>query len=467
MDDRPCNTTFPALLARVAGAEMRVSENDPRLQSALAGSEIAVLSVERFVFGGLVESRDPESPAAEAATRAAELGKILKAAKHGNVYAFTVLMRQAPTAFTPEWERNAELIRQASIEADGGAPSDEILNRIPDGVWRAYLDARKRNLGVNLAAVGWTLDGNIRFLAVAMDDLAQRGLNRLEKEDLERLVARQKLSGRVMVLPGADEMGALLLAKSLLEKSGSSLKIFTHYSHPAPDKFALRYEDCALSEIVAHQISLLGCQVAGSEAEADFLLFAHAPQEDQLDIPPQSEPRCDARWLDTLADRVANGKLCALADLRYANGADAALMRRAAERLDLSRLLAYSAWNTTANALGFALAHGALRASALRRNEPLTADQESAHKEFLFLRLVEDWLYEAEIRPPLLAKLRARGLSTLRLDDMTARAAAAETRDELRKLLASARLPFPFEVDRVEFPWKRPFEVSITFSPKK
>lgn len=387
------------------------------------------------------------------------------------VFAFTVLMRQARSAFTPKQQAQAELIKQASMAASNKKKQAEFLKKLFPKTWPAYLAVRKRNLAINKKAIQMARGGFIDFLAVSMDDFSHSGLNHSEREELERAKASSDAavqgsedalkSDSVEILPGTDEMGMLLLCRLLLMHYQLSPKIAVFFSHSHPDQYPLRYEGITLTKLLKTQLTLLGCELPQTASKPDLLLFIHPPQEPQQDVPLTSEPKFSYSWLKRLQSSLIRDGNCILADLRFANGGDAGLLRTLSPLAPLSRLLSYSGWNTTANALGMALAHGIIRWVAKEVGE----EDEKAHQQFLCLRFLEDWLYQAEIRPVLSKRFRDKGKPLFHLNAADSNKLEKEVKTEMNQLSRTYLMKHfsGLEVNRIKFPWNRLFDIEIGF----
>lgn len=451
LDDRPCNTEFPEYLAKIGNIQLETAHTNKEFQSFLKKTNSAILPIERWVFGGLVESRSPEFNKTLVQNRLLQLKDLLKATSTP-VGAFTVLMRQAPTAFNEKQEKSAALIKQASVTYDK-TDTLSMNSHFPKKDWIRYRLTRIRNLNVNQACIRLVHQKLIQFLCIALDDFSAKGLHQEELKLLTQAVKDEKLTRRIPILPGTDEMGMLLLTRFLTKMHQRSPNIFPTYSHSNPDQFKLRYEGCSLSEIVAKQILLLGGKMARSREESDILFFIHTPQEQQLDVPKEPAKRVSSAWLNELISGMKKNKPCILADVRYANGADRLLLQTVATRAPLSCLFGFSAWNTAANALGIALATGITRWLS-EQNGSFNNSARQNHRHFLALRFLEDWLYQAEIRPFL---SRYPGLTA---------SIKKQIQIRLNKLSRKYLHPHfkPFHIRKVQFPWNRLFEISLSFT---
>jgi hypothetical protein len=132
------------------------------------------------------------------------------------------------------------------------------------------------------------------------------------------------------------------------------------------------------------------------------------------------------------------------------------------ERVPLHQLLSFAAWNTAGNTLGTVLAQCAAQAAAPRR-QPLLNTQ------FLLARLIDDWGYQAVVRPDIERRAREQfGASPLRLDDAwkPCEAIVKEQLGELARALFDQH--FYHQVTgaeelrcNVSLPWGRTFEVDV------
>lgn len=461
LDDRPCNTDYPVLLARVGKMRVRAAENRSQFKSFYGKSEVSIISVDRWVYGGLVQSRKFGVTVQEANRRMRLLEKLLSAHR-GEVSAFTVLMRQAPSGLTALEQETAELVNIAAENIRSQARFRAILKLFPKRIWNEYIQTRKRNLSINKRSFQLVKKRLISLLILAMDDLSRPGISWDERGKLKKLSSTSSLKNKIRIISGADEMGMILLARHFLAHHGLSPRIFPLYSHANPDAFRLRYDAAEITTLIKGQIDLLGGAITDDPRNADLYLFVHTPQEDQLDVPLSSPaPSFSYRWMKSLQSFLLRGKPCILADVRFANGADATMMRPLSTLAPMAQFYGYSAWNTSANALGMALAQGAVRWSAEKKG----VFDPDAHQKLLCLRMLEDWLYQAEVRTQITRRLRLEGKGTGRLDPSLEKELSKEVAEKLQELSSSyLSKQFPnVRISQVEFPWNRLFDIRIKF----
>jgi hypothetical protein len=193
-----------------------------------------------------------------------------------------------------------------------------------------------------------------------------------------------------------------LLARAIRRDKPVS-KIYLLYSSSTAEHAGLMYEDRPLGALVAAQLRAVKARAVPTLSEADTVLAVNAPgirqAEPQPDVTVVDTPhRHLPAFVDTLAELVANAdKPVCLADVAYPNGAEKRLLRLLEPRFSLSQLAGFSAWNTAGNTLGSTLALAVLHKHC---------QDESAWLAMLFDRLVDDYLYQTEVRPALAAELR-------------------------------------------------------------
>jgi hypothetical protein len=159
----------------------------------------------------------------------------------------------------------------------------------------------------------------------------------------------------------------------------------------------------------------------------------------------------------------------ALADVAFVNAADLILCDELRQYPEVASLAAYGGWNTAGNTLGTVLAQSIIRVLALRAGA--TSDQRAAHLAFLFLRFLDDDLYQARERTRcMIEDLPALGIAPTmeRLPDDRAAAVADRVRSNLgqaatgwRDLFIASGLVREVRVTNIHLPWQRLFEVGF------
>ncbi len=485
-------------------------------------ADAAVVAIDTLAYGGLIPSRtSPET--AESVLKRLEVLRQLKALRPGlPILASSVVLRinrsDSSEEEKPYWATfGSRMFRLSSLEHKSelgyAAPAeiaarDALRSEIPEEVYLDYRRGRARNNAVNRAMLDWVAEGVFDYLLLPQDDTAEYGWNVAEARGLQAEIRARSLGERAITYPGADEIGCLLLARYACRLAGFEPRIWPRYSGVTGSSVVTAYEDRPLHELLKAHLAPLCGVVADSPQEADLVLFFNAPVEKQGNgdsqwlirrdlgavkdgMPPkyrlwldrftdtdgyratrremQSPGRSPEEFVRALLRTMAGGQQVAVADVAFVNAADLALGDILRRQPKVASLAAFGGWNTAGNTLGTVLAQAVIRLIALRTGP--TREQRAAHLEFLFLRFLDDDLYQGRERTRCMVEdLPAVGLEPTmeRLPDD--KAAEIERRvgahlhrgaSELRDLFVSSGLARDVHVDRVHLPWHRLFEVGF------
>lgn len=481
MDDRPVTKQLPLMLGQIAG--VRVEAPPPRLlghyfvagrpddivawlnhEAADTGNDAFVISSDMLAYGGLLASRIPGTSYADAYFRLRELSYLRQRRPNAWIESFGTIMRLAPTAApasltyfaaSPLWEY---VTQYANLRDPPTAPEAAQAARLraligPD-VLQAYLATRARDLAVDRLLITLAQSGALDRLVLGQDDAGPVGLHVPEVGWLRSIIANDpSLQSRVVIEPGADELGMAMVAHAIARKARWIPHIGVAYSTPGGANFQDPLEYAPVSTAIEGLIRL--CGGVHDDLHPEIMLFVRLPQ---------STPLEDSSFAGAMASSASAGQRVALADLSYlasyqsqATFAETILLRGIAAKLD-----AYASWNTNANTVGTALAE-AVAAEAGRRMHTYNA---LAHKEFTFMRFLDDYVYHDFVRPDLNAALSAQGVS----DHMLLAPTVAIDYDERDRALLWARaqslvgqLDPGYHIAALEIglPWGRTFETSV------
>ena len=499
LDERPVNTRYPQMLGAIGGADVRLPSPDIRglqrrpadlnaiaawLRETASEADAAIVSADYLGFGNLINARISSDSAARVLARLDLLADLNPACP---VHAFSLITRVANAddcveepEYWAQWGTTFYRYARLTHQAERGELEDanelaRLEAALPAGLKADWLTRRLRNHTVNLGLLDMAARGQIASLRLTSDDTSPLGFPSRERDWLRgwpRLVG-PALADRVMMHPGADEVGAALLAKLLMERAGRVPRVGILYSHPGDDALVAPYEDRPVRETVEGQIRACGCAVAEDRDGCDFLLGVATPSPRRTDYRPEYEAEDQQQrtptyrlFLAELARWQARNVPVALADVAYPNGSDpllTALLLAQGAPVALGRLAAYGAWNTAGNTLGVVIAQAAC---ALLVGDD--AGRAQAQRVFLAHRFLEDWGYQTVTRREARAESERRwgrrdpdpddparlsslslfieGRLSARLSDLQARGIG----EGLRLAPGSTRLP-----------WRRTFEVDF------
>ncbi len=508
LDERPVNTSYPAMIAAIAGAalalpppeilsSMRRPADCAALVQWLAGTapqlDGLIVSCEMLGYGSLIASRISDEPAGAILARLDSLRAIRRAQPQLPIYGFSLITRVAnANDATEESEyraiygeqlyRASQLLDQHQQGRPVASELDALLAEIPPAVRHDFLRRRLRNHTVNAAVLHMLADGVFDLLVLSSDDTSPFGLPSREKRWLESwadllglnphsagsqqpLATRPELSpadDRLLMYPGADEVGCVLLARLINRHAGATPSFAVAYAPPASAELVAAYEDGPIRVTVERQIRAAGGTLV--ENHADIWIGVNAPVARRSEWQPAFAEAERAERLPALQALVAEinmrrarGQPVLIADLAYPNGADPALIELLQDQDDLTTLAAYGAWNTAGNTIGTALAQSC--AAQFARSDA----QRAAQRRFLLHRFIEDWGYQQIVRADLRAWLQ-RFYGAPEPSAATLAAACARAEQQLGALIA--QLPgfagnYRIAPGSLRLPWRRTFEVDF------
>ena len=341
----------------------------------LPACDVMVLSLDTIAYGGLIPSRrgvnekGVQENFSDIKNRVERLKPLLKNKK---VYAFSSIMRISNNNYNEEekeyWKDYGKKIFEYSFS--GGNRNDGI----PDEVLEDYIGTRKRNFEINKLYLEWQKEGLFDTLIFSKDDCAPKGFNVEEALELERLGGKTKT--------GADEIPLTLLARSIKK----DIKVFVEYIDSDYKDCISNYEDVSIEKSVLGQLELGGFSVVENKDDADLVLVVNNFVEKQGEL---------VMGWDTVGKYRGNfitpQKPYAVADVRFANGADNDFVEHLLTQIDLKNFYGYSGWNTSANTLGSLLAGVKVKWGAKKYND-------LAFKKLQMIRFLDDWAYQANVR---------------------------------------------------------------------
>jgi hypothetical protein len=541
LDERPVNTRYPAMVGAIAGAAIALPPaallSAGRRPADCAGLarwleaeaprlDALIVSVEQLGYGGLIAARTTDEPAAAVLARLEALRELRRRQPRLAIYGFNVVTRvsnandavEEPTYWAEHGEGLYALSQLLDRRRRGEPVAGELARleaAIPAAHRRDFLARRLRNHTVNLAALALVEDGTFDLLVLSSDDTSPFGLPSAEKAWLEgwgRLLGVEEggsggggewrsggveegpggvlgVGSRLLMYPGADEVGCVLVARLLNRRAAVTPTVEVFYAPAKGAAAVAAYEDGPISLTVERQVHAAGGRIASStpahaspnqgSGAADRQLpnsptpplphplwlginTPHARRAEWEPAHAKGERRARLPALRALVAeatrRAGAGQPVAIADVAYPNGADPALVDLMLAGLDLPSLAAYGAWNTAGNTVGSVVAQAF--AAALADGPAGRA----AHERLLLHRLVEDWGYQQLVRAQARAWLHA---GTGHHDPRTPEAVAATAaRIEASLNVVIANLDgfagrYRIAPGSARLPWGRTFEVDF------
>ncbi|MCL2795788.1 MAG: DUF4127 family protein [Microbacteriaceae bacterium] len=484
LDERPVNTELPRQVAAIAGVELLLPPADamPSFRTAADTAAIAdwlrgvagdvdhvVACIDTVVYGGIIPARITGDDPAESLRRLAVFREL--AMRPDLRIAAAALVMRASDSYSnleePEyWDRHGRdihalggrLHRALIADAVGQQPDDAPETTVPDTIRGDFQRRRLRNHLVNLAALGLYEEGVLDALTLTADDTAEHSAGSAEQLWLRHWMRALPHANGVLMYPGADEVGAVLVARALCSGlPGPRWRVVC--AEPDGLERVPKYENLPVQDSLARQLQAAGGRVASADERADLTLVVHAPDPargDCFDAVPESDPAATAATAAAVESALDTGAVVALADIRFTNGADPALVDLLAERGLLLRLSAYAGWNTAGNSIGSAVATASAVWAGGQRG---TLDTDAVERALL-TRVLDDRVYQSGVRVALHGIPYPERSGLLEPDAQAS--AEARIRRELQHHLDTA---FPGATDwtvaRVTLPWRRRFEIGV------
>jgi hypothetical protein len=432
LDERPVNTRYPQMIGAIGGATVLLPPTEIRgeqrnaadmnavrawLRDTAKEADGVIASAEFVGFGDLIQSRISSPSAADTIPYLSVLTEI--GAAGTPVYAFNLITR-APFAddcieeplYWCQYGIRLHRLSAALHRREAGAPEAEdasliarVESEISADIRQDWLNRRLRNHIVNLTLIDALARRDLAFLLITSDDTAVWGLPSREKAWLESWLSLlgAETQDRLLMHPGADEVGSVLVARFICAANESRPRICPVYAIPGDERIIAPYEDKAVQLTVEGQIRACGGVVVTEPEEADIILTVLTPSPRRTELRPEfadDERIARTPYYRSLFERIGQwqsvGKPVALGDVAYPNGADPAAMELLLSPdcpVNLAGLAGYGAWNTAGNTLGTTVAQAIC--SLFIRNDPA---RQKAQQDFLAHRFLEDWGYQTIVR---------------------------------------------------------------------
>jgi hypothetical protein len=485
LDDRPVCRNYSVDTVRAAGWDVEVPPDellagaahngDPdkvyAWLTAKAPEAVAIVaSTDSLIYGGLVPSRTHHFTEAQLEKRVERLLNLKKTTRVQNIYTFTTIMRSprassAPVepAYYAQWGPKIFRLGQLEDRAELGLLKAKekkeltaLKQAIPAEIQADMFGRRALNLKVTKKLLNGVAQGDFDYLVIGRDDSSTYSQAHLEARKINHLV-QQLPKEKIRFFAGADEIGLLMMTRAVNNLRQVTPLVYTFYAAGKGGEAIPSYEDDRLDHSVKQHIFAAGAYPVPTPKRADTWLGVFL-RHDGVNLEansPQNDGRITAQETDfvqQVKNLIQQDKPVIVADVAFGNGASKALVQELFKQKAAWQLAAYGGWNTAGNAMGFALGQGLL-APALSQ-----ADRQ----DFLTIRYLEDWGYQAQVRQQVYQDLIwANDYPGSQMPPaIKAKAEAAITAD-LQKV-AAPLLGTAVSRYRFTLPWNRMFEVYVS-----
>lgn len=501
LDERPCNLQYPQRLAAMTdigliapetnmlGLKKKPAEYETIkswLLDKTSDADYLILSIDMLLYGGIVPSRLHQFNYNEVKERLLLFKELKMNNKNLKINAFNLIMRTP--AYNNDDEEPDYYAEYGERISDYGKLFDKkerkeitelelqrfnvLEKEIPAEILNDFISRREVNAQINQLAIQFVAEGLIDRLVIPLDDNAAYGFSTREQRLLMHQVAELNLYDRVLIYPGADDVGCTLFSSVFCEIKDYQPSLYLRYSSTKGPFVIPSFEDRSLGESIKYQITAAGGMVADNSAESEAVLMVHSPATEQEHIgatthaiherhPSYFSEMNYLEFVTRLRYYLENNKVVGLADVALSNGSDILLMNLLAKYNLFDKLPSYAGWNTSGNTLGTVIAHTIVESYY---SKDRTEKMKQASRNFFYERLIEDWGYQAIVR----FKIMKNDIERLEGNyfDISKNLIEAEAtiKRQLQQFIDEYINSYSSEkvkLVNVYSPWKRMFEVGI------
>ena len=499
LDERSCNYDFPRKLAAMT-ADMELLEPPMELMGfkktpADPGKlwswvfenapecEYAIISVDTMVYGNLINSRTHHKTWEQCQELLDNFRKLKTENPRLRIHAFNLVARVAAynsDAEDPDyWAQFGAQIWKYAYSRDkeergllSGAEKDVfsmLKTSIPAGILQDFLERRKVDRSVNLGCVDLVEEGIFEQLTIPKDDTAEFGYAAMDQRALASHIYEKQLMNRILVYPGADEVGSVLFARVFNKIHHYTPRICVRYSSTYGPFVVPLYEDRPLNESIKAQIHSLGGVMVHGADHSDCMLAVNSPglhmteasTQDNRDITCSTHANLPEFYASQRHYYETRHKPVGLAEVSVANGCDNECMDMGRLTGSYEFLTAVGGWNTTANTVGVVLAQ--LSIAGYYQGFLNMPEQLEQSRRFMKEHLLADWIYQSNVLPRYLEKTKGT-VDPYALDGHMEQALAFFRREI--QTMADRKFPEglfgkPIVLEDLQFQWNGAFYIRL------
>ncbi len=245
-----------------------------------------VVSVDMLLYGGLIASRTSDDTTRDVLARLDVLREVRRMRPDLPISAVSLVTRASNSYSAAEeptyWTEHGKEIHALGGDAHRLLGETEVLplddlTPVPAEVVSDYSSRRLRNHIVNLSTLGLLEDETLDFLAITADDTAPFAAGSAEQVWLRHWMRMLPSGRRVLMYPGADEVGAALVARALAANAG----VTASFSVACADADGMQrvppYENMSLAASASRQIRAAGAEEVATGGDVTLVLHAPTP----------------------------------------------------------------------------------------------------------------------------------------------------------------------------------------------
>ncbi|MBS1704823.1 MAG: DUF4127 family protein [Armatimonadetes bacterium] len=415
LDDRPATNQFAQMIGEIADVTV---DTPPREwlgrftipgkpdyildwleRRNLAQYDAVIVNTDMVCYGGLIASRTTATRYEMAIRRLRRLWTIRKKAPATKFYAFSAIMRIAPTSLKSnvDWRDSLTTLAvyRSKITGKPTKSQQKFIAKtqaaLPAGTLEAYDETRRRNHKVQQELVRMLAANVFDYMVLGQDDAQKFGPHVAETAKLESMASNLKATDRVYFCEGIDQHANVLLSRAMLASSHWSPRVKIIYADQEGRALVAPYETETVEHSVMDQLVASGAEPARGDGSFDYALYINTPKPREAEFDS---------FVGALKTEVDQGFPVAVADINLgvSGTGDPRLFDALSEEGRSMKLLSYAGWNTAGNTIGTTIPAANVYLYARKREvDPLA--RELHQRQFLLHRLVNDFEYHRYTRP--------------------------------------------------------------------
>ena len=444
LDERACNYSFPQLLAAMTddiellvpdyswmGFCKKSADCEKIWQWVFERApecEYAILSVDTLVYGNIVNSRIHQKSEAECQSLLDRFVELKQKNPRLKIHAFNLAARVAAYNSATEdpdyWATHGWAIWRYTYLTDkkqrGHTSEEEIKEMldleasIPAEYLEDFLRRRVVDRATNLRCVQLTADNVFDVLTVPKDDTAEYGYAAMDQKAIAQMVQKEHMMHRVLVYPGADEVGSVIFARVFNLIKEYIPRVYPRFSSVLGPQIIPRYEDRPIYESLKSQIYSAGGICVETAADSDCMVALNTPGTVQIESTEQytkdltfsSHINMHEFLRYILYYRKKYNRPVGVAEVSVSNGCENEFMEYAMLSGVLHEVQSVGGWNTTENTVGVVLAETII--ASYYNGYADMPKQYRAMEQMKMHAIVSDWLFQSNVLHRFLLETRGR-----------------------------------------------------------
>lgn len=482
LDERPCNFELPYSLSKCAVGYKMVrplkskmglmktptsfENNREFLLKNACDSDIAVISLDQLLYGGIVPSRIHYLSVPELRLRLETLKEIKLINPSLKIYLFSLVLR-CPCYSSDEEEPLFYGKCGEEIFKYGVLKSKYELGLISEEEFTESSKPLKKKIGKHLVdfetrrATNKTMiktfikeySKYVDLFVIPQDDSEPFGYAMMDRVEIQKCLDENNVHANIY--PGADEVGMVLFARAISDDMNIKPEITAVYPKEECKKMIPMFEAYPVHETMLKQLETIGFKYVDDSKNKLFMNYPTKKSVNMGSTPNESYADRDLpSFINKIAQSVQNGDSVIICDGAYCNGGEAQFLIDINKQVSLFDIYAYAGWNTSSNAMGTCLAQGMIR---------ILFGNNDSQKYFTAERVIEDICYCGAVRWDVWHGYAPEHGYSLENAGCPNGIVAKEIKRKLTSYLNEnfKEIANNFRINKCQLPWSRLFEVDL------